>query len=190
MLIPKQITALGKIVAKNASRYAVTSVRIERHNGAPRALATDGHRALILTWDEPDVADYPPIEGMDRKPVNDYAANSTFTGITFTNTAGAFILNGNRITLGGNVVNNAADPQTVNLDMVLSGIRTFDPAAGDLMIGSALSGTGGLTQAGAGTTTLSGTSGFSGATAVNAGTLLVTGGLSATTSASVAALAT
>jgi len=75
MLIPKEILALGKIAAKNASRYAMTSIRLERHNGTPRALATDGHRALIFTWDEPEVADFPRIEGMNRKHVNDYAVN-------------------------------------------------------------------------------------------------------------------
>lgn len=81
MLIPKEILALGKIAAKNSSRYAMTSIRIERHNGTPRALATDGHRAFIFTWDEPDVADFPPIDGMRRESVSDYAANIPFDAL-------------------------------------------------------------------------------------------------------------
>jgi hypothetical protein len=73
--------ALGKIAAKNASRYAMTSIRIERRHGAPRALATDGHRAVIFTWDEPDSAEYPTIDGMNCSHVDDFAANIPFDAL-------------------------------------------------------------------------------------------------------------
>ena len=75
MLIPKQIAALAKIVAKQPGRYAKTAVRIERRNGAPRALATDDRRAVVFSWEEPAGGDYPPIAGMNPKTVPSFAVN-------------------------------------------------------------------------------------------------------------------
>jgi hypothetical protein len=75
MLLPKQVIALGRIVAKVAGRYAYSNIRIERHNGRPRAMATDGRRAVVFAWDEPDAAEFPIIEGLSCKPVPGFAAN-------------------------------------------------------------------------------------------------------------------
>jgi hypothetical protein len=65
MLVPRSISALGKIAAKESTRYAFNGVRIERIAGKARAMATDGRRALIATWEEPNAKEYPPIEGID-----------------------------------------------------------------------------------------------------------------------------
>ena len=75
MLLPKQIVALKKIVAKAASRLGLAAVRIERHERGPRAIATDGRRAVIFQWDEPDAEQFPPIEGTNAKPARQFAAN-------------------------------------------------------------------------------------------------------------------
>ena len=75
MLIPKQILALGKIVAKYPGRYAMDAIRIERRDDQPRALATDGHRGILFTWVEPDERDYPAIEGMSADRVAGFSAN-------------------------------------------------------------------------------------------------------------------
>ena len=75
MLLPKQIVALGKIVARAAGRLGLSTVRIERHERGPRAMATDGRRAVIFQWDEPEAAKYPAIEGLNPKPVRQFAAN-------------------------------------------------------------------------------------------------------------------
>jgi len=90
-------------------------------------------------------------------PFNNLTADTSFAGITFESGAGPFTLSGNRITLGGNVVNNDDDLQTINLAMILNATRTFEAAAGNLALGGTLSGSGGLTKTGAGTLTLSGT---------------------------------
>ena len=73
MLLPKQVIALGRIAAREHSRFS--AVRVERHNGRPRAMATDGRRAVIFAWDEPDAAEFPPVEGLSSKPVAGFAAN-------------------------------------------------------------------------------------------------------------------
>jgi len=67
MLLPKQVIALGRIASREHSRFS--AVRVERHNGRPRAMATDGRRAVIFAWDEPDAGEFPPIEGLSSKPV-------------------------------------------------------------------------------------------------------------------------
>ena len=75
MLLPKQILALARITAKVSSRYAFSSIRIERHERGPRAMATDSRRAVIFSWDEPDPGQFPPIDGLSPKRVRGFAAN-------------------------------------------------------------------------------------------------------------------
>jgi hypothetical protein len=75
MFLPRQIVALGKIVSKAATRFAYSTVRIERHEGGPRAMATDGRRAVMFTWDEPDRDKFAPIEGLSSQPARQFAAN-------------------------------------------------------------------------------------------------------------------
>lgn len=108
-------------------------------------------------------------------PNNDIAADTNFAGITFNAGAGAYTLDGNRITLGGNVTNNSSNLQTINLDMILSATRTFTTVSGgDLTIGGVLSETGGsngIVISGAGIATLSGANTYTGGTTINAGTL-------------------
>ena len=74
MLLPKQIIALGRIASRDSSRV-YSAVRVERPNGRPRAVATDGRRAVIFTWDEPDAGEFPPIEGLSPKRVRGFATN-------------------------------------------------------------------------------------------------------------------
>jgi hypothetical protein len=75
MLLPKQIVALGKIVARAAGRLGFSTVRIERHERGPRAMATDGRRAVIFQWDEPEADNFPPVEGLSPARVRTFAAN-------------------------------------------------------------------------------------------------------------------
>jgi hypothetical protein len=75
MFLPKQILALKRIVAKAACRYAQRNVRIERSEHGPRAMATDGRRAVVFNWEEPKAGQFPPIEGMSSAPAKRFAAN-------------------------------------------------------------------------------------------------------------------
>ena len=86
---------------------------------------------------------------------NDLAAGTQINGIQFSAGAGGFILNGNGIALQGDVVNNSSSAQQINLPVQLTaGISwNFNAAAGDLLLGGAVSGTGTLNKTGAHTLT-------------------------------------
>ncbi len=107
---------------------------------------------------------------------NDFGADTQFTGIRFNNSAGAFLLAGNRISLGGNIVNESGNLQTLNLPIILNPTRTFDASAGDLAISGILSGTGGFIKAGPGTLTLSAENTYAGTAAIQNGTVILSGG--------------
>jgi fibronectin-binding autotransporter adhesin len=104
---------------------------------------------------------------------NDFVVDTSFAGITFNSNAGAFILSGNRITLGGDLINNSASLQTLNLALILDATRTFNAASGNVIVSSIISGTGELIKTGSGNLTLSGTASntYAGLTSVNGGVL-------------------
>lgn len=116
-------------------------------------------------------------------PDNDLAADTLFGGITFNSDAGAFVLSGNRITLGGDVVNSSGVLQTISLAMVLDAPRTIDAGPSGMTLSGVLSGPGGIVKQGGGTLTLSGsgTNTYEGLTEVAAGQLTLgkTGGATA-----------
>ena len=118
-------------------------------------------------------------------------------GLNFSNTAGSFTVSGNAMTNGADgVVNNSANAQTINNDLALGAVQTFNAASGDLTFGGAItnngnlltvsgaantaingivSGNGGLTKSGAGSLTLGGNNTFTGTLAANVGTVVVNG---------------
>jgi len=106
---------------------------------------------------------------------NDFDAGTAFSGITFTNGTGAFILSGNGITLNGNISNLSTSAKTLNLPMVLSGTRTLFGSNAAFTLNGLLSGPGGLnTCVTNNTLTLAGNNTYEGFTTVSNGTLLVT----------------
>ncbi len=117
-------------------------------------------------------------------PSNNTTADTSYAGITFNNTAGAFVLGGNGITLGGDVINNDADLQTINMAMILSATRTFNAASGNISVGGVISGSGfGITKTGSNTLTLNVSNSYTGATTIKAGTLKLDGAGSIASSA-------
>ncbi len=72
MLIPRQALSTVLFASRESTRYAMQGILIERDaDGVARCVATDGSRLAIVTWTEPDPADYPSIKGVDpttRKP--------------------------------------------------------------------------------------------------------------------------
>ena len=105
--------------------------------------------------------------------VNNLTADTSFAGITFNSGSGAFILSGNRITLGGDVINNSTLTQTISLPLLIEATRNFNAAAGALTVTGVISGSGGLNKTGTGTLNLSGTeaNAYTGVTTVSAGIL-------------------
>jgi len=112
-----------------------------------------------------------------------------------SDTVGELTLHGGRVTTGvgtltlnGNVIATSVDPPgteesaaaAIEGNLALgSATRTFaiedGPAATDVTVAAAISGTGGLTKTGAGRLRLSGTNSYTGATTVIAGRLVVDG---------------
>ncbi|HEV2328929.1 MAG TPA: autotransporter-associated beta strand repeat-containing protein [Verrucomicrobiae bacterium] len=86
---------------------------------------------------------------------NDTAAGTIYSNIVFNSGAGAFVLNGNSITMGGNITNNSVNPQTFNLDLSFNNNFVLDGVAGPLDILGGLTDT--LGAAGATSVTLAGT---------------------------------
>ena len=145
---------------------------------------TDGDWSRPENWGGTPLAagDVLQFGGNNRlSDTNDFAANTLFNGITFDSGSGPFILNsstpnGNAVNLGGDIVNNSINTQTINLPLVLTGNRTLTAATGDISISGNISETGGgqaIVVAGGGIVTFSGVNSYSGGTAVSSGTLIV-----------------
>ncbi len=107
---------------------------------------------------------------------NNFTAGTTFRGITFNNPAGAFVLRGSQIALGGGITNNqVVTLQTINLPLALSASRSVDVVTdASLTVGGVVSGAGsGMVKTGGGRLTLGAVNTFSGTVTINGGTLSV-----------------
>lgn len=103
---------------------------------------------------------------------NGLTALNSVAGITFNATGSAYTISGNAITLTGNIADNCVGLDSLGFDIATTATRTVTTATGStLVLGGAISGTGGLTKAGSGTLTLSGTNSYTGATTLNGGIL-------------------
>ncbi len=106
---------------------------------------------------------------------------SSVNFITFNSTAGAYTLaanagsagNGSALTVKGDILNNSASTQLINMDLALltSSTGIVNTATGNIAIGGVISGAGDLTKTGNGTLTLNGSNTYTGATTVSAGAL-------------------
>ena len=126
--------------------------------------ATDNNWSDAANWNGLSLLaanDQLVFDGSTRlNTTNNTTAGTTYSNITFNATAGAFVLNGNPITLaGGNVTNNSSNPQTIDLGLNFSTNLTLNGGTGGLVIGGGLTNTFGapgyttLTLAGVGTLT-------------------------------------
>ena len=106
---------------------------------------------------------------------NDLAAGTSFAGILFDASAGAFVLSGNAITLTGSVTNQSTNLQTLNLAITLGNPITFEANSADLVLGGVVSGNNGLVKSGDHDLFLTAANTYSGGTIVNRGTLALGG---------------
>jgi fibronectin-binding autotransporter adhesin len=140
-----------------------------------------------LNWDgdltAPVSGDTLTFDGALRPtPANNLAPDSVFGPITFTSAAGPFVIGGsNRITLGGDVINNSSSIETINLAMLLNGNRSVNVANGAVTLGGVISGAAvGITKSGTGILTLGATNTYTGSTTIDGGTLAYTADNTAT----------
>ena len=136
----------------------------------------DANWGTALNWDVAVASSFNTalaFGGSTQAANTNNLTGGTATSITFNAAAGAFVISGNSITLGGNITNSSSSLQTINLPMASSVISTVTSATGggDITLGGLISGTGGITKAGAGTLTLSGANTFTNNMTVSAGTL-------------------
>jgi fibronectin-binding autotransporter adhesin len=68
---------------------------------------------------------------------NDTADGTSYNGITFDVSAGAFVLNGNSVTLAGGIGNHSTNTQTVNLALSINGDTALDGGSGGLNLAGA-----------------------------------------------------
>ena len=108
--------------------------------------------------------------------------NYTVTALTFDSGAGSFTIgsgNGSSLTLSGNLLNNSANLQTLNVPIAFTGAETINASAGNVSLSGTLSGPSNLIKTGSGSLSLSGSgSAFTGILGVIGGTLNITGGSS------------
>lgn len=111
-------------------------------------------------WDDNLVPTFPvPLSfgGTVRlQSTNDLSSPTTVNGFTFQTGAGAFVLGGTGVSLGGDIDNASASQQTVNLPLTLTAARTINTSFGDIAIGGGISGAFDINKRGAKTLTLSG----------------------------------
>ena len=109
---------------------------------------------------------------------NSYAGGTTVNAGTLAVAADNNLGNGaGALTFGGGTLQYLAGFSSNRAVTLNPGGGSFDTNGNNATLGGTLSGTGGLTKAGAGTLTLSGSSSYSGATTINAGTLIVNGAI-------------
>jgi len=72
---------------------------------------------------------------------NDTAAGTTYQSLNFIPGSGAFVLNGNPIVLGTNIVNGSATAQTINLGLNFGSTCTLNGGGGGLIIGGGVTNT-------------------------------------------------
>jgi autotransporter-associated beta strand protein len=160
-------------LVKGTTNYGLmTPISTDTWNGA----GTDNNWSTTGNWVSGSFAANAPLVFAGTTglaPNNNSTANTEYDGITFNAGAGAFVIGGNAINLGGDIVNNSTNLQTINTSLTMQTNTNFNAASGDLSIGGAVSGSFSLTKLGTHTLILSGTNIYSGGTAITNGTLRV-----------------
>jgi autotransporter-associated beta strand protein len=153
------------IYGTNGSVIAVASVNLVVNGSGTSPLwnggsSTGNYWSDFLNWSGVALANDSALifDGNARlNNTNDTAAGTTYSNIVFNPGAGAFTLNGNSLVLAGNITNNSANFQTINLGINFGGSVTFSGASGPLNIAGGLTNTFGapgsisITLAGTGT---------------------------------------
>jgi autotransporter-associated beta strand protein len=83
---------------------------------------------------------------------------------------------GTALTVNGSIINSSTATQTLNTDLAFAATRTIAATTGNITIGGAISGAGGLTKNGSNKLTLTAANTYTGDTTINTGTLEIGSG--------------
>ena len=151
-------------------------------------LGANNNWSTAGNWDQNAAPIFPiglTFAGSTQLVNNNDLSGITVSSLTFDSAAGAFVLNGNDITLNGSISfnGNPASPvtQTVNLNMTWNADKTIDaPTNGNLTLGgNIITSANNLGKIDAGTLTLGGINSFAGFSD-NGGTVTITGNTTVT----------
>jgi fibronectin-binding autotransporter adhesin len=179
------LTPVPKVVvfaASSALQLLFVCLLVRSVNAADKTWDGGGDNSLWQTgpnWDAntpPAANDRLVFSGTTRlNNTNNFAAGTVFNGVSFNSPAGAFILRGNSITLGGGITDNqVVTLQSINLPLTLNSTRNVDVVTdGSLLLSSVISGAGGISKTGGGLLTLDGANTFTGPITIDGGALNV-----------------
>ena len=125
----------------------------------------------------------PPAEGdelvfgdaLGLDPFNDLPADRSYASLRFITGAGPYQFTGNRLSLAGPLINQAAASQTLDLDLLLDDDMDVNVIAGAIFLDGGLSGVGGLNKSGQGMLELTAENRHAGRTTVVTGPVRVFG---------------
>ena len=138
---------------------------------------SDGANWVGNTAPAPGVNNNITFAGTTR-PTPDMDSDYGATGVTFSGTAGAFVLGssgGHVLTLGGDITDNSSTMQTLNLSITNIGNTIHINGNNAMTISGGIAGAGGLGDNASGTLVLTGTNTFTGGITINSGVLQIAG---------------
>ncbi|MFM2242314.1 MAG: hypothetical protein RLZ97_1169 [Verrucomicrobiota bacterium] len=109
-------------------------------------------------------------------PVNDLAAGTSFSGITFAPGANSYTLSGNAIGLSNFIRNNSSTAQIVELPIALESAMEIEVPNAALYLDGVVSGPHGITKIGGNRLELTADNTYTGNTSITAGTLAIGNG--------------
>jgi fibronectin-binding autotransporter adhesin len=99
--------------------------------------ATDSNWSDSANWSAlPPAGSQLYFAGNNRlNNTNDFTTGTAFGNILFAPGSGAFVLNGNNIVLNQNtIINESANPETINIPLTMSSAQTFNGQSGTLIL--------------------------------------------------------
>lgn len=99
--------------------------------------------------------------------LNNDIANLEIARMQFNAEANAFVVNGNAVLLGNDIINNAAKVQVINLPIQINRTVAINAIGGDIFLSGPVTGNGGIVKNGRATLNIAGANTFTGGLTIN-----------------------